>query len=142
MVALDVAGAALFYGDGIITPILPITLILLIGLFAIQKHGTAKVGAMFGPIMVVWFVAIGTFGAIQITHNPVILSAFNPLWGVRFLMEDPMRAFMVMGSVVLAVTGGEALYADMGHFGRNPIKLAWFTAPGAGRVSKPPARNN
>lgn len=147
MVALGLAGAALFYGDGIITPaisvlsaveglkvvaeefdsiILPITLALLVGLFAIQKHGTAKVGILFGPVMVVWFIALGSFGAMEIASRPEILSAFSPLWGMRFLVEDGTRAFHVLGSVVLVVTGGEALYADMGHFGRKPIKLAWF----------------
>jgi KUP system potassium uptake protein len=147
LVALGLAGAALFYGDGIITPaisvlsaveglkvvavelerfVLPITLALLIGLFAIQKHGTAKVGTLFGPVMVVWFLAIGTFGAMEIAAHPAILAAINPLWAVRFLTENAFRAFIVMGSVVLAVTGGEALYADMGHFGRKPITLAWF----------------
>lgn len=147
MVALGLAGAALFYGDGIITPaisvlsaveglkvvaeefdsiILPITLALLVGLFAIQKHGTAKVGILFGPVMVVWFIALGSFGAMEIANRPEILSAFSPLWGMRFLVEDGTRAFHVLGSVVLVVTGGEALYTDMGHFGRKPIKLAWF----------------
>ncbi|MBI5163460.1 MAG: potassium transporter Kup [Magnetospirillum sp.] len=147
LVALGLAGAALFFGDGIITPaisvlsaveglkvaadelesfVLPITLALLVGLFAIQKHGTARVGAWFGPIMVVWFVAIGSFGALEIAAHPGILKALNPLWAFRFLTENSLRAFMVMGSVVLVVTGGEALYADMGHFGRVPIKLAWL----------------
>lgn len=148
LVALGLAGAALFYGDGVITPaisvlsaveslevaakelesvVLPITLALLVALFAIQKHGTAKVGILFGPVMVVWFTAIGIFGALQVAASPGILAALNPTWAVSFLVENSMRAFMVMGAVVLAVTGGEALYADMGHFGRKPITLAWFT---------------
>ncbi|MGE5515967.1 MAG: potassium transporter Kup [Bacteroidota bacterium] len=147
LTALGLTGAALFYGDGVITPaisvlsaveglevaakeleavVLPLTLALLVALFAIQKHGTAKVGALFGPVMVVWFVAIGTFGAIQIAAHPAILAALNPVWAIGFLTENSTRAFMVMGAVVLAVTGGEALYADMGHFGRKPITLAWL----------------
>ena len=147
LVAMGLAGAALFYGDGVITPaisvlsaveglevaakdlesfVLPITLALLVVLFAIQKHGTAKVGALFGPVMIVWFLAIGSFGAIQIAAHPAILAALNPTWAIGFLTENAMRAFMVMGAVVLAVTGGEALYADMGHFGRRPIALAWL----------------
>ena len=147
LTALGLAGAALFYGDGIITPaisvlsaveglnvvaedldrfVLPITLVLLVGLFALQKHGTARVGILFGPIMVVWFVAIGLCGAVQIAAHPAVVAALNPAWAVSFLADNPLRAFMVMGSVVLAVTGGEALYADMGHFGRSPIRLALF----------------
>jgi KUP system potassium uptake protein len=144
---LGLAGAALFYGDGMITPaisvlsaveglnviasemeqlVIPITLVLLIGLFAIQKHGTSKVGALFGPVVIVWFIAIGSAGLASIIENPGILAAVNPLWAVRFLLADAQRSFFVMGAVVLVVTGGEALYADMGHFGRHPIKLAWL----------------
>jgi KUP system potassium uptake protein len=147
LVALGLMGAALFYGDGVITPaisvlsaveglevaakelesvVLPMTLALLMVLFAVQKHGTAKVGALFGPVMVVWFIAIGGFGIAQIVSHPAILAALNPVWAVGFLIENSTRAFMVMGAVVLAVTGGEALYADMGHFGRKPITLAWL----------------
>ncbi|HTH17177.1 MAG TPA: potassium transporter Kup [Magnetospirillum sp.] len=147
LVVLGLAGSALFYGDGVITPaisvlsaveglevaakdmesfVLPITLALLVALFAIQKHGTAKVGTLFGPVMVLWFLSVGIFGAVQVVEHPGILAALNPYWAVSFLVENSMRAFMVMGAVVLAVTGGEALYADMGHFGRKPITLAWF----------------
>jgi KUP system potassium uptake protein len=147
ILGLGLFGAALFYGDGMITPaisvlsaveglqvaaegleafVLPITLVVLVGLFAIQRHGTARVGAWFGPIMLVWFAALGAFGAAEILRQPGILAAVDPRHGLRFLAADGLRAFHVLGSVVLAVTGGEALYADMGHFGRRPIKLAWF----------------
>lgn len=147
LVGLGLFGAALFYGDGIITPamsvlsaveglevaapeleefVIPITLVLLVVLFTIQKHGTGKVGILFGPVMVVWFVVLGIGGLRQILAFPDILAALNPLWAIKFLLADSLRAFMVMGAVVLAVTGGEALYADMGHFGRRPITLAWF----------------
>ncbi|MGE5504059.1 MAG: potassium transporter Kup, partial [Actinomycetota bacterium] len=147
VVALGVVGSALFFGDGIITPaisvlsaveglqvaaaeldafVLPITLVLLVGLFIIQHKGTATVGAWFGPVMVVWFVALAWFGGVQIVAHPGILAAVDPRFAVAFLAEDPVRAFHVLGAVVLSVTGGEALYADMGHFGRTPIKLTWF----------------
>jgi len=149
MLALGLFGAALFYGDGMITPaisvlsaieglqvaspeleafVLPLTIVVLFGLFAIQKHGTGAVGAWFGPITLVWFAALAAFGGMEIFHNPAVLAAMDPRHGARFLAEDGLRAFHVLGSVVLAVTGGEALYADMGHFGRTPIKLAWYGA--------------
>ncbi|MGE5548599.1 MAG: potassium transporter Kup [Solirubrobacterales bacterium] len=147
LLALGLFGAALFYGDGMITPaisvlsaveglevvasdlhawVIPITLSVLAGLFWIQKHGTAKVGAWFGPITLAWFLAIGACGAVGIVERPEILGALDPRHGLAFLRADAIRAFFVLGSVVLAVTGGEALYADMGHFGRRPIRLAWF----------------
>ncbi len=140
-------GAALFYGDGVITPaisvlsavegleiatpaltpfVLPITLIVLFFLFALQSRGTASVGALFGPIMVVWFFAIGALGLRQALVHPQVLLAVNPLYGLGFLFTHQLHGFLVLGSVVLAVTGAEALYADMGHFGRKPIKYAWF----------------
>ena len=145
--ALGVLAAALFYGDGMITPaisvlsavegldlvshefknyILPITLVVLTGLFFFQKHGTSVIGMAFGPIMVVWFVCLGVLGIISIAQNPQILWALNPVYAYHFLSADPLLAFLAMGSIVLAITGGEALYADMGHFGKHPIRLTWF----------------
>jgi KUP system potassium uptake protein len=148
LIALGLFGAALLYGDGMITPaisvlgavegltvathvfepyVVPITVAILIGLFLIQSHGTSKVGAMFGPIMIVWFVAIALLGIRWIVTNPHVLTAFNPAFGLQFLLRNGWHGFVVLGSVFLVVTGGEALYADMGHFGRRPIRLAWFT---------------
>ena len=145
--ALGVFAAALFFGDGMITPaisvlsavegldlvshqfkiyILPITFIVLTGLFLIQKRGTASVGMAFGPIMIVWFICLGLFGLQSIIHSPQVLWAINPAYAYHFLMASPWLAFLALGSVVLAITGGEALYADMGHFGKYPIRLAWF----------------
>jgi KUP system potassium uptake protein len=146
VVLLGVIGAALLYGDGVITPaisvlsaieglkftpgvgdfVVPITLVILIGLFAIQYRGTGSVGRLFGPVMVVWFVAIGVLGLINITAAPEILEAFNPLEAVRLGMASPTALFVVLGGVFLALTGGEALYADMGHVGRTAIRQAWF----------------
>lgn len=144
---LGVFAAALFYGDGMITPaisvisavegldlvshefknyIIPITLIVLTGLFFIQKRGTSVVGIAFGPIMVIWFICLGVLGIISIAQNPQVLWALNPVYAYRFLTVDPMLAFFAMGSIVLAITGGEALYADMGHFGKYPVRLTWF----------------
>jgi KUP system potassium uptake protein len=140
-------GAALFYGDGVITPaisvlsaveglkvaipvfepyVLPITCALLLGLFVMQSRGTGQVGVFFGPIMAIWFVIIGVLGAIEIVKQPEILRALNPLYGIQLLTADPYHGFILLGAVVLAVTGGEALYADMGHFGRLPIRTAWL----------------
>ncbi len=145
--ALGVFAAAMFYGDGMITPaisvlsavegldlvshefksyIMPITLAILTGLFFIQKRGTRLVGMAFGPIMVVWFICLAIFGIQSIMQSPHVLSAINPVYAYHFLTADPMLAFLAMGSIVLAITGGEALYADMGHFGKFPIRLAWF----------------
>jgi len=145
--ALGVFAAALFYGDGMITPaisvlsavegldlvshefknyILPITLIILTGLFFIQKHGTSVVGTAFGPIMVVWFICLAILGVLSIVQSPQVLWALNPIYAYHFLSTDPLLAFLAMGSIVLAITGGEALYADMGHFGKYPIRLTWF----------------
>jgi KUP system potassium uptake protein len=147
IVVAGMIGAALFYGDGVITPaisvlsaveglkvatpvfepfILPIALVLLIALFAVQRHGTGRVGSLFGPVMVVWFSALAILGAAQIVRNPSILMALNPIYGVNLLLESPARGFIVLGAVFLAVTGAEALYADMGHFGRVPLKTAWL----------------
>jgi KUP system potassium uptake protein len=142
-----VLGAALFYGDCIITPaisvlsavegltiatpffepyVIPITLTILAALFIAQQHGTARVGALFGPVIVVWFVVLALLGGVQILETPQVLAALSPLHGLRMLMEHGALGFVLLGAVVLAVTGGEALYADMGHFGRRPIRLAWF----------------
>ncbi len=145
-VLLGVIGAALLYGDGVITPaisvlsaieglkfnpavghlVVPATLVILIGLFAIQNRGTGSVGRLFGPVMVIWFVTIGMLGVINIWAAPGILAAFNPLAAVRFAMASPRTLFIVLGGVFLALTGGEALYADMGHVGRTAIRQAWF----------------
>jgi KUP system potassium uptake protein len=140
-------GLALFYGDGMLTPavsvlsavegigaesstfaewVMPIALIVLIGLFLIQRHGTERIGALFGPVMVVWFVVIGVLGFNAILHAPQILQAANPEYAVALFRHAPWIAFVSLGSVVLAVTGCEALYADMGHFGRKPIQVAWL----------------
>ena len=144
---LGLFGAALLYGDGIITPaisvlgameglkvgapsiehfVVPATLIILFVLFLFQKHGTAKVGVVFGPVMMTWFVTIAVLGVLELQRDPQILSAINPVYAVRFLATNGMKAFYLLGAVVLAVTGAEALYADMGHFGRKPIRTAWF----------------
>lgn len=147
LIALGLVGAALLYGDGIITPaisvlsameglevrnsafstlVVPFTVVIIIGLFVVQKFGTARVGAAFGPLMLLWFTTIGGLGLAQVTRDAHILSAMNPLWAVRFFAMHDMHAATVLGAVVLAVTGAEALYADMGHFGRKPIRTAWF----------------
>ena len=147
MLTLGLFGSALFYGDGIITPaisvlsaiegmevaapaletmVVPLALVVLVGLFAAQAHGTQRIGALFGPIMVVWFVTIGTLGVKGIALQPEIILSINPQYGIEFLAAHGWASFLILGSVVLAVTGGEALYADMGHFGRQPIQLAWF----------------
>jgi KUP system potassium uptake protein len=140
-------GAALFYGDGVITPaisvlsaveglkvatpalepwVLPLTLLLLVVLFLMQRRGTGSVGRYFGPVMILWFVAIGLLGALEIVKHPAILAAVNPFYGIDVLLRKPWQGFVLLGSVVLAVTGAEALYADMGHFGRGPIRRAWL----------------
>ena len=142
-----VFGAALFYGDGVITPaisvlsaveglelatpsltpyVVQITLVVLVVLFMLQKRGTAGIGAVFGPIMVVWFAVLAGSGLVHLLEAPAILAALNPLAGLKFALQHRWLAFVALGSVVLALTGAEALYADMGHFGRKPIQLAWF----------------
>ncbi len=147
MTALGISAAALFYGDGMITPaisvisavegldlvshqfktyILPICFIILTGLFFIQKRGTGTMGMLFGPIMVFWFICLAVLGALSIAQNPQVLLALNPIYAVHFLTADWGVSFMALGGIVLAITGGEALYADMGHFGKYPIRLAWF----------------
>ena len=144
---LGILGACMFYADGMITPaisvlsaveglevaapklhaaIVPITLVVLFGLFWAQSKGTAVVGKFFGPVMLLWFGTLGLLGAINIAHDPSILKALNPIYAEQFFAHQPWIAFVALGAVVLAVTGAEALYADMGHFGRFPIRLAWF----------------
>ncbi|MGL4488609.1 MAG: KUP/HAK/KT family potassium transporter, partial [Rhizobiaceae bacterium] len=144
---LGVAGAALFYGDSIITPavsvlsavegfgvvlpgterfILPVAILIIVLLFSVQSRGTAKVAAFFGPIMVVWFTVLGALGLYHIADDPEVFLAFNPLYALDFVANHGIIGLIVLGSVFLAVTGAEALYADMGHFGRSPIRWAWM----------------
>jgi KUP system potassium uptake protein len=148
VLVLGMAGAALFYGDAAITPaisvlsaveglklvaptleqyVLPIALVILIGLFAVQGHGTGKVAALFGPITLLWFMTMAGLGLSHIADDWEVLLSFNPYYGVAFLFTHPGTAFTILGSVCLAVTGAEALYADLGHFGRRPIRVAWGT---------------
>jgi len=147
LTALGLCGASLFYGDGMITPamsvlsavegleiaepalesmVVPVTVAILIALFAIQSHGTSRVGALFGPIMLAWFATLGLLGLIEVAREPAILVAFDPRYAIEFFAVNGWVGFLVLGAVVLAVTGGEALYADMGHFGRRPIQVAWL----------------
>jgi KUP system potassium uptake protein len=149
LILIGLFGASLLYGDGMITPaisvlsaveglevatpvfkpyIVPITIAILIGLFAVQSRGTAKIGAIFGPVMLVWFLVLAALGARHLFAHPGVLAAVNPVHGVRFFARNGVAGFLVLGSVFLAVTGGEALYADMGHFGKRPIRVAWFIA--------------
>jgi KUP system potassium uptake protein len=148
LIYLGIFGAALLYGDGIITPaisvlgaveglsvatpvlqpyVVPISVGILLALFWVQYRGTAGVGSVFGPLMLVWFIVLGTLGLAQILKYPMVLEAINPVWGYRFFHDTGWHGYTVLGSVFLVVTGGEALYADMGHFGRRPIRLDWFT---------------
>jgi len=148
LVTLGIFGAGLFFGDGMITPaisvtsaveglkvaspglahlVVPISLGILVGLFAIQRHGTGAVGWLFGPVLLVWFAVIGILGARQVALHPGILQALSPVWGARFMIDHGVAAFLALGGVVLAVTGAEALYADRGHFGATPIRQTWFT---------------
>ncbi|MFC3580999.1 potassium transporter Kup [Sphingomonas hylomeconis] len=147
IILLGVFATALFYGDSMITPavtvlsaveglavaqpalaglVLPIAVVILIGLFSIQRSGTSKIGLFFGPVMLLYFAVIATLGVISVWQTPEILWALSPHYAVEFFYLDPFRAFLALGSVVLAVTGAEALYADMGHFGRNPIRISWL----------------
>src|SRR6185437_137751 len=140
-------GAALFFGDGVITPsisvlsaveglkvaapglahwVVPISVVVLLGLFWLQRHGTAKIGVLFGPIMVLWFLSLGVIGVSNIIHAPDVLWALNPWYAVQFFVSHGTTSILALGSVVLCVTGAEALYTDMGHFGRFPIRAAWF----------------
>jgi KUP system potassium uptake protein len=147
LLTLGVIGAALFYGDCVITPaisvlsaiegleiitprlhswVVPIVLLVLIGLFVGQRFGTDRVGKLFGPVMLTWFITLGLLGALQIIANPGVLLAISPHYALVFLAHQGWTGFVILGAVVLCVTGGEALYADMGHFGRTPIRMAWF----------------
>jgi KUP system potassium uptake protein len=147
LVLLGLFGAALLYGDGVITPaisilgateglhvvtpaaepyVVPLSVAIICVLFFIQQFGTHRVGGLFGPIMITWFTSIAAMGVVQIVRAPEVLEAVNPIHGVRFFVTNGWQGFVVLGAVVLSVTGGEALYADMGHFGRRPIRLAWF----------------
>jgi len=147
LMVIGLFGAALFFGDGVVTPaisvlsavegievlapalhryVVPITVLILLGLFAIQRHGTSRVGPLFAPITLVWFLTLGTLGVIGIVHEPQVLSALSPHHAVVFFAHNGKFAIFAMGAVVLAITGAEALYTDMGHFGKKPIRLVWF----------------
>jgi len=147
LVGLGVFGTALLYGDGVITPaisvlsavgglervspgleswVMPIAIVILVGLFSVQKRGTGAVGRVFGPIMIVWFATIALLGLRQIVHEPQVFQSINPIWVVRYFQHETGHAFLALGSIFLVVTGGEALYADMGHFGRRPIMRGWY----------------
>ena len=147
LVLLAIFGAALLYGDGVITPaisvlaavegtavaepdlnrfVIPLAIVILIALFLVQRKGTASIGKVFGPVMVVWFAVIGVLGAVQVVDHPDILRAIDPSHAVTFFADNGFTGFLVLGAVILVVVGGEALYADMGHFGRRPILLGWY----------------
>lgn len=147
LIIIGLFGAALFFGDGIITPaisvlsaieglqiaapgletlVVPATVGILIILFMIQRHGTGSMGALFGPIMFLWFSTLALLGILEVIQHPHVLSAINPIWIVHFMREHMLLGFFILSAVVLTITGGEALYTDMGHFGRKPIRLAWF----------------
>ncbi|MBU1360704.1 MAG: potassium transporter Kup [Gammaproteobacteria bacterium] len=148
LLVVGIFGTSLFYGDGVITPaisvlsaveglevvsehfrhyVIPITLVVLFCLFAVQKRGTAGIGRFFGPITLVWFAVIALLGVVQILQHPEILKALSPYYALRFMWENPGTSFIILGATVLCVTGAEALYADLGHFGKRPIRLAWFS---------------
>jgi KUP system potassium uptake protein len=147
LVLLGVFGTALLYGDGLITPaisvlsavegfeiassafedfVIPLACVILLVLFLVQKRGTGAVGKVFGPVMVVWFAVLGVIGLLQVLDHPSVIGAINPINIVHFFQAEPTKAFLSLGSIFLVVTGGEALYADMGHFGRRPIAIAWY----------------
>lgn len=147
LVGLGVFGTALLYGDGMITPaisvlsavegleevstsfhdwVVPIAIVIIVGLFVVQKRGTGAVGRVFGPIMIVWFTALAVLGLRHLVHGTEIIQSINPVWAIRFFSDDSANAFLSLGSIFLVVTGGEALYADMGHFGRKPIVVGWY----------------
>ncbi len=144
---LGIFGASLFFGDGVITPaisvlsalegievvapqlhdwIVPLAVVILLLLFLSQRYGTAKVGRVFGPVTCVWFLALAALGVLNIVHNPEVINALNPAWAVGFFIDHSWHGIFILGAVVLAITGGEALYADMGHFGARPIRYAWY----------------
>lgn len=145
---LGLAGMSLFFGDAVLTPavsvlaaveglqvattafqpyVMPLAVVILVALFAFQRYGTAVVGALFGPIVLLWFIALGTIGVYQIAQQPMVLQAFNPLHAIRFVTAHGFSSFLVLGAVVLAITGAEALYTDLGHFGKKPLRIAWFS---------------
>lgn len=147
VITAGVFAASLFYGDAIITPaisvlsavegisvatpqfekfVIPITIGLLVGLFLIQRHGTGRVGSLFGPVTMVWFITLGIMGASSIVQTPMVLKALNPVYALTFAVEHPGSMFVLLSAVFLALTGGEALYADMGHFGRKAVRIAWY----------------
>ena len=147
VVTLCVFGTALLYGDGLITPaisvlsavegfevastafehfVIPISIAILVGLFAVQRHGTARISSVFGPVMLVWFSTLGVLGLNQVVQHPGVIRAVSPSYAVDFFVNQPADAFVALGSIFLVVTGGEALYADMGHFGRRPIQFSWY----------------
>ncbi|MDB5936102.1 MAG: potassium transporter Kup, partial [Massilia sp.] len=147
LLIIGVLGATMFYGDSVITPaisvlgaiegletaapgleryVVPLTIIVLVALYSVQKRGTAGIGRWFGPIMLVWFAALSVMGVINIVEAPQILAALNPWYAFKFMLQNRFIAFVALGAVVLAFTGAEALYADMGHFGKKPIRAAWF----------------
>ena len=149
LLLLGLFGTALLYGDGMITPaisvlsaveglgivsksftpyILPIAIGIIVGLFSVQRWGTGQIGKAFGPIMIVWFGTLAVLGVVNIAQTPAVLQAVNPIWAIRYFQSNPLKGFLSMGSLFLVVTGGEALYADMGHFGRKPILTGWFVA--------------
>ncbi|HVR78177.1 MAG TPA: potassium transporter Kup [Acidimicrobiia bacterium] len=148
LILLGLFGTALLYGDGIITPaisvlsaveglevatpalepyVIPIAVTILVALFAIQRQGTARVGAVFGPVMIVWFLVLAVLGGYHVIRDPGVLAAVNPAHAARFIGEQPRLAFLALGAIFLVVTGSEALYADMGHFGKRPIRIGWYT---------------
>jgi KUP system potassium uptake protein len=147
IIAIGLTGAALFYGDSVLTPaisvlsaveglqvatpalqpfVLPIAIVLLVILFGVQSHGTERVGRLFGPVMLVWFLTLGLLGLVQIVQRPAVLAALNPYYAIDMFVQFPGTSFVLLGAVVLAVTGAESLYTDMGHFGREPIRIAWL----------------
>src|SRR5688500_4787438 len=147
LVLLGLFGTALLYGDGMITPVIsvlsaveglqvatpvvqpyviPITIAILVGVFVLQSRGTARVGRIFGPVTLLWFALLAVLGVLHLLREPQVLGAVNPLHAVRFFADNGWYGFLVLGSVFLVVTGGEALYADLGHFGRRPIRVAWY----------------
>ena len=147
LLLLGVFGTAIFFGDGVITPaisvlsaveglevvapalhpyVVPVTLVVLTVLFAVQRHGTGAVGRWFGPVTVLWFLVLAALGLVHIVQNPAVLAALGPQHALRFVLDHPGLAFIALGAIILCVTGAEALYADLGHFGKRPIRLAWF----------------
>jgi len=147
VITLGVFGTSLLYGDGLITPaisvlsavegfevatsaferwVLPITIAILVALFSVQRRGTANIARVFSPVMIVWFTVIGALGLRQVLRHPSVIRAISPSYGVELFIDHPWRAFLALGSIFLVVTGGEALYADMGHFGRRPIQISWY----------------